>query len=293
MTNTNDTLGRDVLTLLVGAALLAVLGSLAAGQGILRKQPQPAAKVEASVKPAANPPTGAAKLSLSAGTLRMKAEDLLVLRIADTEVPSLLVAADKKPKTRTDEGTLIAVKNGKTSYSWTWYLQTKDFKYGLAFDDKKGADINKKPELAHWDKAEKLIGKEVMVVSRPGYFGIGKEKVLLVIDINAKKEVPKSIKTAPLVWPNANTTITFDTWPDAEVWLAVNPAKHPAATDRTGLPYADRAWLSLGRITEWRTKVGGPGKAEMYLAASRADGTWTGPLRVMVGAGETKTVRAK
>jgi len=95
----------------------------------------------------------------------------------------------------------------------------------------------------------------------------------------------------PRVEPNANTVITFDTWPDAEIWLAVNPAKFPQATSREGLPYRDRAWLSLGKVTEWRTRVSGV--SEMYLAASRSDGTWTGAMRVMVTAGESKTVRAR
>lgn len=138
--------------------------------------------------------------------------------------------------------------------------------------------------LPDWAAALAAIAEQVGAIKLP-------EKNAKVTHL--PPAVPELVEPpAVRVEPGADTTIIFDTWPDAEVWLAVNPAKFPQAVSRDGLPYADRAWLSLGKVREWRARVG-RGTAEMWLAASRADGTWTGALRVMVAAGETKTVKAR
>lgn len=88
-----------------------------------------------------------------------------------------------KIKVRTDEGTLVIVKNGSDKRSdWNWYLQAKDYKWLL------GMPTNRKtnePEEGV-KGAEKLEGKDVVITSRAGYFGIGNQKSLLVLKIELR-----------------------------------------------------------------------------------------------------------
>lgn len=75
--------------------------------------------------------------------------------------------------------------------------------------------------------------------------------------------------------PRLCARYTFDTWPDAELWLARPLVLFPRAT-AAGIPphWQGWGWTSLGKITEWHTDPIKPEPLSVMFAASRPDGTW-------------------
>ena len=88
------------------------------------------------------------------------------------------------PKTRLDEGKLAAENKKGKPLHWQWYLETKDYRWLLGMPD--DGKTGKSTGVA--EVAQKLEGKHVVVTSRAGHFGLGKQKSLLVLKIEPKQK---------------------------------------------------------------------------------------------------------
>lgn len=118
--------------------------------------------------------------------------------------------------------------------------------------------------------------------------------------VNPSKPGPRSPELVPKIEAKKAETaypyigITFDTWPDAEIWLARPLSLCEPGASQAGLPrhYLDCGWYSLGKVTSWRTENRLRGGTEFYFAATSGD-KWSGPVLVRQFPGARVTVRLK